>query len=309
VGSDNVLRVLSDNAEVSCLVADATELVQEAQNRHNLSITATIALGRTLVGALLLAAFKAEGDAVQLKFNGRGPLGDIMVIADQEGNVKGKVSNPHMEVPPRADGSPDISSAVGKGALEVIRSNTNPYMPFYKPYTGVVPIQTGEIAEDIAFYLASSEQTSAAIGLGVVLNPDGSVKKAGGWHIQVLPMASEPTLVMLETNVQLLGSTTDLLSDGVSTLEISRRLLDGLAEIKEPTFSMKPKYGPCNTEDLESRMGRAIAALGREEIEKLLEEQGGSVEIRCDFCAHTRVFGEDEVRKMLDSIEVESKQK
>eukprot|EP00466_Bigelowiella_natans_P005949 jgi/Bigna1/45716/e_gw1.145.2.1 len=276
---------MSDNAEVSCLVADATELVQEAQTRHNLSLTATVALGRSLVGGLLLAAFKAEGDAVQLKFSGRGPLGDIMVIADQKGMVKGRISNPQFEVPPRADGAPDVGSAVGKGALEVVRSNTNPYMPFYKPYTGVVPISTGEIAEDIAFYLASSEQTSSAIGLGVVLNPDGTVKKAGGWHLQVLPLASEGTLVMLETNIQNLGSTTDLLSEGVSTLGISRLLLDGLADVEDATFSLVPKYGPCEESDLESRMVRAIAALGREEAESLLEENDGQYLLMNEVCS------------------------
>ncbi|GAB5367592.1 hypothetical protein AAMO2058_001244000 [Amorphochlora amoebiformis] len=304
---DNVLRVMSDSAEVSCLVADTTQLVAEAQKRHNLSITATVALGRALTGGLLLAAFKAEGDAVQLKFSGRGPLGEIMVIANNDGNVRGRISNPTFEVPPREDGTADIKNAVGKGALEVVRSNNNPYMPFYKPYTGVVPINSGEIAEDIAYYLAASEQTSSAIGLGVVLNPDGTVKKAGGWHIQVLPMASDETLVTLECNIQNLGSTTELLANGVPTLGISQALLSGLADIEKATFSLKPKYGPCEETNLEERMMRAIAALGKEEAVKLLDENDGIVEIRCDFCAHTKQFDREEIMTMLEEVAAKGK--
>eukprot|EP00468_Gymnochlora_sp_CCMP2014_P008581 CAMPEP_0167749186 /NCGR_PEP_ID=MMETSP0110_2-20121227/5259_1 /TAXON_ID=629695 /ORGANISM="Gymnochlora sp., Strain CCMP2014" /LENGTH=285 /DNA_ID=CAMNT_0007634295 /DNA_START=355 /DNA_END=1212 /DNA_ORIENTATION=+ len=282
-------------------------MVQEAKDRHNLSITATVALGRAMTGALLMAAFKAEGDAVQLKFSGRGPHGEIMVIADREGNVKGKIRNPEVELPPKADGTPDIASAIGKGALEVVRSNTNPYMPLYKPYTGVVPITSGEVAEDIAYYLAASEQSSSAIGLGVVLDTDGSVKKAGGWHIQVLPMASEETLSGLEGNIQNLGSTTALLADGASTLQISQLLLLGLAEVEVPTFTLEPKYGPCETTDLEERMKRAIAALGKDDAVKLLDENDGMIEIRCDFCAHTKQFGREEVEKMLEETQAPAK--
>mmetsp|Transcript_11258 Transcript_11258/g.22644 ORF Transcript_11258/g.22644 Transcript_11258/m.22644 type:complete len:235 (+) Transcript_11258:32-736(+) len=223
----------------------------------------------------------------------------MLVIAGQDGFVKGRVSNTGLELEPKPDGSPDIATAIGKGALEVVRSNTNPYMPFYQPYTGVVPIQTGEVAEDIAYYLAASEQTSSAIGLGVVVNKDGTVMKAGGWHIQVLPMASEETLTNLEANIQGLGSTTTLLAQGTPTIDIARLLLLGLADVKSATFSMVPKYGPCEDLDLEERMKRAISAMGQEEVDKILDENGGIVEISCDFCRVTKRYDKTQVDEMF----------
>jgi molecular chaperone Hsp33 len=219
------------------------------------------------VGALLMGVYRKEGETVQLIFNGRGELGTLTAIADWKGNVKGLVGNPRADPPLRADGKLNVAQAVGKGILSVVRS-----IPYQKePYTGVVPIHSGEIAEDLAYYLADSEQTQSALGLGVSLNRDGSVKHAGGFLISVLPFAEEETLQQLESNLTGLSSVTEMLGSGMSPEQIAERLVQGLG-LSEGSSHLVPRYGPCEINDLKQRMKNAVSTLGRAEIESILKE-------------------------------------
>ncbi|KAK9826750.1 hypothetical protein WJX81_004901 [Elliptochloris bilobata] len=278
---------MSDNGEVSVLVVDGTQLVQEACRRHNTSPTASAALGRALLGTLLLGCFRAEGEATQVSFQGNGPLANLQTIADATGMVKGKVGNPHADPPLRADGKLDVGAAVGRGVLSVVRSHPAQE----KPYTGLVEIRSGEIAEDLAAYLADSEQVNSALALGVSVNRDISIRAAGGYMVQVLPFASEATLSRLEANVGAAPSVTDMLLSGAVPADIAARLLDGLGAT--PGISLVPRYGPCEAAALQEWMKRAVALLGDAEVRQILGKEG-RIEVTCEFCRETYTFQEHE---------------
>lgn len=278
--------------QVSILVTDATALVQEAQSRHGTSPTASAALGRTLMGGLLLGAFRKDEETVQLNFNGRGPLGNIVAVANTQGLVKGYVANPAADPPLRPDGKLNVGGAVGPGTLHVIRSH-----PAYKePYTGVVPLHSGEIAEDLAVYLSDSEQTQCAIGLGVTIGRDGSVTAAGGYMLSVLPFAEEETIAALETSLRAAPSPSEMIGSGMSVEQMTAALLGDVPF--DSLGDLTPKYGPCEVEDLRGRMKRAIAMLGQTEVQSILEEQG-ELEITCEFCKETYKMTEADVEEVL----------
>lgn len=295
--SDIVTRSISDNGQVSVLVVRGTELVREACQRHQTSPTASAALGRALLGTLLMSCFRQEGERTQVTFKGDGPLGGIQVISESSGVVKGKVGNPAADPPLRRDGKLNVGGAVGRGVLAVVRSHPKAPRGFEKPYTGMVPIHSGEVAEDLARYLAESEQTQSALGLGVSIGKDCSVREAGGFLISVLPFAEDATLTQLERNIAAAGSVTGMLRDGLSAWDITERLLDGLGG-SDTGFKLKPLYGPCEPEALQERMKSAVALLGEEEVRGILEEQG-QVEVTCEFCKDTYRFQEAEVLAAL----------
>ncbi|KAI7839699.1 hypothetical protein COHA_006506 [Chlorella ohadii] len=285
---------ISDNGQVSILVVRGTNLVQEACQRHKTSPTASAALGRALLGTLLMGAFRDEGERTQVTFKGDGPLGGIQVIADARGTVKGKVGNPAADPPLRPDGKLDVGTAVGRGVLAVVRSWKNEYV---QPFTGMVPIATGEVAEDLARYLVDSEQTQSALGLGVSISKDLSIKAAGGFLIQVLPFAEDETIEALERNISAAGSVTDMLARGMGAADISKQLLKGLGG-SDTGFQLTPRYGPCEPADLQDRMKQAVALLGADEVRSIMQEQG-KIEVTCDFCRQTYQFKEDEVMAYL----------
>ncbi|GIL44968.1 hypothetical protein Vafri_2407 [Volvox africanus] len=291
---DVLLRSLSTNAEVSVLVMDGTKLVAEAQRRHKLAPTAVAALGRTLLGALLMGSFRKEDEQVQITFQGNGDAGSILAIADTRGNVKGKIANPAADPPLRPDGKLNVGAAVGKGVLAVVRSH--PLEP--QPYTGMVPIVSGEVAEDLANYLVDSEQTNSALGLGVSLDRDCNVKSAGGWLVQILPFCSEETLAQLEQNLTSMPTITTMLNDGMSVQDITERILDGLGALPEGQ-AITPKYGPCEEEALKKRMIRAVAALGKQEVADIIKQEG-KLEVTCDLCQQTYQFSQREVDDYID---------
>lgn len=291
---DECMRSISDNGQVSILVVRGTNLVQEACTRHKTSPTASAALGRALLGTLLMGAFRDEGEKTQVTFKADGPLGGIQVIADARGMVKGKVGNPAADPPLRRDGKLDVGTAVGRGVLAVVRSWQNEYV---QPFTGMVPITTGEVAEDLARYLVDSEQTQSALGLGVSIAKDLSIKAAGGFLIQVLPFAEDETIEALERNITAAGSVTDMLAKGMNAADISEQLLKGLGG-SDTGFQLTPRYGPCEPQDLQGRMKQAVALLGADEVRSIMEEQG-KIEVTCDFCRQTYQFAEDEVLAYL----------
>eukprot|EP00884_Botryococcus_braunii_P007801 jgi/Botrbrau1/17021/Bobra.49_2s0077.1 len=291
--ADEVLRTMSDNGEVSLLVVTGNNLVQEACTRHRTAPTASAALGRALLGTLLMACFKAEGEATQVSFQGSGILKGIQTIADASGLVKGKVGNPNADPPLRPDGKLNVGAAVGRGVLAVVRSH--PLAE--RPYTGMVEITSGEVAEDLAKYLADSEQVNSALALGVSINRDASIRAAGGYLLQVLPFASDETITQLERNIGAAGSITEMMHSGLDASGITRRLFTGLG-VAEASFSLQPRYGPCEPEGLKERMKRAVALLGQDEVRDILEKEG-RIEVTCEFCKDTYQFDEEEVMAAL----------
>lgn len=293
---DEVLRSMSENGEVSCLVVDGTNLVIEACRRHQTAPTASAALGRAILGTLLISSFKAEGEKTQVSFRGDGPLQGVQAIAEATGQVKGSVGNPRADPPLQHSGKLNVGAAVGEGVLAVVRSHPE----WERPYTGIVSLVSGEIAEDLAKYLAESEQQNAAIALGVSINRDASIRAAGGYLIQILPFASEETLDTLERNILACSSMTEMLHDGLSPQQITAKLFEGLG-VAGQTFSMEPAYGPCEASALKYRMKKAVALLGEVEVEKLLQEEG-KIEVTCEFCKETYKFEREEV--MEDAADV-----
>mmetsp|Transcript_14448 Transcript_14448/g.31295 ORF Transcript_14448/g.31295 Transcript_14448/m.31295 type:complete len:333 (+) Transcript_14448:52-1050(+) len=290
---DVLLRSLSELGEVAVLVVDATNLVSEAARRHKTAPTATAALGRLLIGTMLMSSFRKDDEMLQITFRGDGPLGQAMAVADTRGNVKGKVDNPEADPPLRDDGKLNVGMAVGSGVVAVVRSH--PLQP--QPYTGLVPIVSGEVAEDLANYLVDSEQTNSALGLGVCLNRDCSLKSAGGFLVQVLPFCSEETLVTLEKNLSGLPSVTQMLNSGMTPLDITNRILDGLGSSPH-SQTMVPRYGPCEPEALKKRMMRAVASLGEAEVRDIMRTEG-KIEVSCEFCNEQYQFKEEDILQLI----------
>lgn len=279
------------------MVALGRDLVQEACDRHKTAPTASAALGRALLGTLLLASFRAEGENTQVTFRGNGGLGQIQTVATAGGLIKGRVGNPSCDPPLRSDGKLAVGTAVGAGVLVVVRSEDSQYA---QPYTGMTPLVTGEIAEDFAQYLADSEQINSAVGLGVSINRDASIRAAGGFIVQVLPFASEETLQQLERNLAALPSITDLLHEGRSAAQLTDAILGSLGTQPEITSSLTPRFGPCDESDLRHRMKRAVAALGRAELEDIIREEG-KIEVECEFCRDKFEFTEKDILETLEA--------
>lgn len=264
VPGDRMLRTISQTGEVSCRVAACTGLVSGAARLHRTSPVASTAFGRALTCSLLLAAGKKDGETLQLEFRGSGPLKGITAIANGAGQVRGYVGNPQASVPLRA-GKVDVSAAIGKGILAVVRNS-----PFSKqPYTGMVQISSGEVAEDVATYLADSEQTPSALGAGVFLGSDGAVTAAAGYLVQLLPGASEETIRLVERNVRALGSPTDLVRAGTAPEDIVDRLMCDLSPMK--VASVSPRYYcQCGVD----RVKRTVTLIPEDEVRDILREHG-----------------------------------
>jgi len=294
---DLIYRVMSANQEVSVITVVGTKVVAEAVNRHKTAPTATAALGRSMLSAILLGTFKGDDETTQVTFKGDGPIGQIIAISDNTGQVKGLVSNPNADPPLRPDGKLNVGGAVGRGVLTVSRAH-----PEWKaPFNGMVNITTGEIAEDIAVYLQESEQVNSAIAVGVSLDRDLNVRSAGGYMVQVLPFASDETIAALEASIPSLPSTTDMIADGVGAKEMAERVLGSLGSLPEVATESVPRYGPCDVGELRVRMMRALASMGKDEIQSIIEEQG-KVEVTCEFCKDAVTFTEADLLGAKDEV-------
>lgn len=291
--SDTMIKTIAVNGECIVTVAQTTNLVTDCITRHKTLPTASAALGRGITGCLLLSTFRAEGEQVQLIFKGSGPLGTMTCIGNHEGHVRGMVNNPNVQLPMREDGKFDVGSAVGPGVLSVVRSTDK----ILQPFTGTVELVSGEIAEDIAVYLRDSEQSHTAIGLGVAIETDGTCKGAGGFLVQVLPLVSDETLGHLERNLAALPPTTELLSSGVTPMEITARILEGIG-CSPGEQQLTPMYGPCDQDILRPRMLRAVSAIPPAEIEETIQDVG-CIEVNCEFCQEKIQFSRDDLKQLL----------
>lgn len=276
-----------DMVKISC--ADTTDIVEEARKVHGLNPTPTAALGRVLtMGTLMGTMMKDETDRLTLQIIGDGPLGSILVSAKSNGDVKGYVSNPMAEAEVKPNGKLNVSAIVGKGELRIIRN-----IGIGEPYVGTVPLQTGEIAEDFAYYFATSEQIPTVVSLGVLVNKDGTVKRAGGYIIQVLPDTPEEILVLIEKRVKESKSITEMLESGMSLDEIATYVSDDLNTFLVEDIKVQWKCD-CSKE----RMEKAIISLGKKEIEELAKDE--NVETVCHFCNKKYNFTKKEILKLVE---------
>lgn len=287
--SDMLTKAITKDGFLKISAVVTTETVNAAHRFHQTMPTATAALGRLLSAGLLMGDNLKEDDAnLTLQMRGDGPLGMLVVVADSEGGVKGYVANPTADLPLREDGKLNVGAGVGKGTLSVIRD-----LKMREPYIGQIPIQTGEIGDDLAYYFMQSEQIPSVVALGVLVDRDYTVACAGGFLIQVMPGCDEKTLTKLENSLQGLMSVTEMLSQGMSGEEIIRYVMLGFdVEILET----KPVGYRCNCG--RERMERALVSLGKKELEDLIAEQG-EAEIVCHFCNSAYHFDKEELTAML----------
>lgn len=281
-------RAITKDASAVSMALDAADIVSEIEKIHKTSAVVTAALGRLTIAASLMGyGLKGKDDSLSLKLDGNGPAGVLISVSDGMGNVKSYVQNPVVEIPLNSVGKLDVAGAVGtEGTLTVSKD-----LGLKEPYSGTVPIVSGEIGEDIANYFVASEQVPTVCGLGVLVNPDLTVKCAGGFLVQLLPFADEKCISAIEKNVSEIKSVTDLFSEK-SPEEIALMLLDGL----EPNIldSTEAVYKcDCSRE----RTERILAGLGSEELEKMAEEMD-SIDVECHFCGKKYQFTPDEVRAL-----------
>ncbi len=277
----------ADMVKISCV--DTTEIVEEARKIHKLNPTPTAALGRMLtMGCLMGSSLKSEEEKITLQIIGDGPLGSILITANSEGNVKGYVSNPRAEAPEKPNGKLNVSAIIGKGDLRIIKD-----MGIGKPYVGSVPLQTSEIAEDFAYYFAKSEQIPTVVALGVLVDKDGTVLKAGGYFLQALPDTPDQILELIENRIAESKSITEMLEEGMSLTDIATYISDDLNtyEVEEREVSWKCD---CSRE----RMERAIFSMGKEDIASLTEDE--VTEVTCHFCNTKYHFSKEDINKLVE---------
>lgn len=287
--SDYIVRAIAADSQIRAFAAVTTETVETARKDHNTSPVATAALGRLLTaGAMMGTMMKGDKDILTLQIKAGGPLEGITVTADSKGRVKGYVGNPNVCIPANSKGKLDVAGAVGVGFMNVIKD-----MGLKEPYIGQVALQTSEIAEDLTYYFATSEQVPSAVGLGVLMNKDNTVRQAGGFIVQLMPFAEESTIAKLEENVQKITSVTSLLEEGHTPESLLEKVLDGFdMEINEkiPTEF----YCNCSRE----RVEKALISIGRKELNEMIQE-GKPIEMNCHFCNHNYEFTVEELKEIL----------
>ena len=297
--SDQLIRAISSDGRVKAVAVSTRDLTERARQIHKTLPVATAALGRALAAASMMGnALKEDGASVTLQIKGGGPLGTLLAVSDNQGNVRGTVDDPQVDLPLRPDGKLDVGAAVGQdGTLTVIRD-----LNMKEPYVGSVGLLGGEIAEDLAAYFVESEQIPTACGLGVLVDRDQSVLAAGGYLIQLLPGAGEDTIAKVEGSLMAAGAVTGLLWDDPDPEAMLRRALSDFdLEILEKSPIEYRCY--CSRE----RMERALISLGAEELQSMIDEQG-SADLTCRFCDNVQHFSREDLEAMVRDI-LKKKQK
>ena len=287
--NDYIIRATAANDQIRAFATVTTEMVETAREHHNTSPVATAALGRLLTaGAMMGSMMKGEKDVLTLQIKAGGPLQGITVTADSQGNVKGYVGNPDVCIPANSKGKLDVAGAVGPGFLTVIKD-----MGLKEPYSGQVMLQTCEIAEDLTYYFATSEQVPSAVGLGVLMNKNNTVRQAGGFIVQLMPFAEEEVISRLEQNVQKINSVTNLLEEGHTPESLLEKVLEGFdMQINE---KMDTRFH-CNCS--KERVEKALISIGRKELNEMIQE-GKPIEMNCHFCNTNYNFTVEELKEIL----------
>lgn len=289
--SDYLLKSICYDGEVRVYTIDATETVREAQQRHDTWSSSSAALGRTMVGALLLGATLKGEEKITVKVEGNGPVGHIVVDSNGKGEVKGYIANPKVSLPPNDSGKIDVRGAVGtQGSLTVTKD-----LGMKAAFSGQVPLVSGELGEDFTYYMANSEQTPAAFGLSVLIDTDDSIKTAGGFMIQVMPGATDETITKLEQSIASIPMVSHLMENGEKPEEILERLVGkGNAKILEKM----PVSFKCDCS--KDRFSRAIIALGSKEIDDMITEDQGA-EATCHFCENHYHYTVEDLEALKES--------
>lgn len=288
---DKIEKFLVSGGKINVIVASTTDLVEEARKIHDLSPTATAALGRTLtMGVLMGSNLKSKEDTITIQIKGNGPIGGITVVVNQELEVKGYVYEPKVDIPVREDGKLDVGRAVGQeGFLYVIKD-----LGLKEPYVALSKLVTGEIAEDFASYFLISEQKNTAVALGVLVNKDG-VKSSGGYMITAMPDATEEDISKIEEALKKAKPVSQMLDEEKSLLEIVKEITGAEEEDIQRLEELKPTYH-CNCS--KEKMEKALIAIGREELENIIQKDK-KAEMKCQFCNKTYTFSEEELKKLL----------
>ncbi len=286
--NDYVVRATAASGQVRAFAAYTGNMVEYARAAHNTSPVITAGLGRLLTaGSMMGSMMKGENDILTLKAEGSGPAGYYLVTSDSHGNVRGYAANPDVILPANSAGKLDVAGSLGVGLLTVTRD-----LGLKEPYTGTCELVTGEIAEDLTYYFATSEQTPSAVGLGVLMTAENTVNVAGGFIIQMMPDATEETISSVEKKIETVTSVTAMLEKGMTPENIIEYILEDLEpEILERTPVRF--FCGCSRE----KVSGALALLGREELRSLIEE-GSDIEIKCHYCSTTYMFTPEELKKI-----------
>ncbi len=289
---DYIVRATAANAQIRAFACTTREMVETARQAHNTSPVMTAALGRLLsAGAMMGTMLKGEKDLLTLQIRGDGPAGGLVVTADAEGNVKGYPHVPDVMLPANAVGKLDVAGALGAGYLNVIKD-----MGLKDPYVGQVQLQTGEIAEDLTYYFAASEQVPSSVGLGVLMEKTNTVKQAGGFIIQLMPFTEDEVINRLEENLSKAASVTSMLEEGKTPEGILQTVLEGFdvefTETRETRFC-------CNCS--KSRVEKALISIGKAEILEMIEENQ-PIEVKCHFCNKGYQFSVDDLKNICHKI-------
>ena len=294
---DQIVRAMTGDGLVKAVAVTGRDIVERARQIHTLPPMATAALGRTLLGASMMGdMLKNEKGSVTLQIKGGGPLGTILAVSDHEGNVRGYVQNPNVDIIEKMEGKLDVGAAVGgehveAGTLTVIKD-----IGMKEPYVGTIGLWSGEIADDLAMYFVESEQIPTACALGVLVGVDQSVTSAGGYIIQLLPGASEDIITKIEAGVHRVGSVSAALESGMDAEALLKAVL---SDFEVEVLEKHPVEYRCYCS--RERVSRALISMGREELVSLIEEQG-QAELTCQFCDVIYHYSKEELEELLEQM-------
>ncbi len=287
--ADYLVRATAADAQIRAFAATTRDLTEFAKNAHNTSPVMTAAMGRLMTGAVMMGAMmKNDTDVTTLQMRGIGPAKGITSSANGKGQVNGYCMNPDVMLPPNALGKLDVGGAIGEGYLRVIKD-----LGLKEPYVGTVELQTGEIAEDLTYYFATSEQTPSSVGLGVLMNKDNTVKQAGGFIIQLMPFVTDEVLDKLEEKLKNIKSVTQILDEGNTPEQMLEIILGDMG--LEITDTMPCEFY-CNCD--KDRVEKALISLGREELDSMIKE-GKNIEIKCQICNKAYNFSVEDLKTTI----------
>lgn len=291
---DKIIRCLAHNGKVNVRCINSTNIVEEARKLHDLSPTSTAALGRLLtITSLLGKEMKGENGTITTQIKGNGPIGNVIAVADNNGNVKGYVSNPQLDLPlNEKNGKLNVGAAVGnEGMIYIIKD-----IGLKEPYVGMAPIVSGEIAEDFTNYFAISEQTPTVVALGVLVDKNG-VKAAGGYLLTLMPDAGEEEILKIEEALKNADNISKMLDEGKELVEIAE-MVTGDNNVMYFEDDIEPKYiCGCSKEKIE----KSLITIGKEEIEDIINTEG-KAELVCHFCNKKYLFNKEELQKILEGL-------
>ncbi len=289
IKNDYMVRAVAADGSIRAFAVTSRDLVEEGRKRHNSSPVVTAALGRLMSGGVMMGAMmKGEDDLLTIQVRSTGPMGGMTVTADSAGHVKGYPYVPDVVIPANGKGKLDVAGAVGDGIMNVIKD-----MGLKEPYVGQIALQTGEIAEDLTYYFAASEQIPSSVGLGVLMNRDNTVRCAGGFIIQLMPFTPEEVIDKLEKNLGGVTSVTEMLDQGLTPEKLLEKILEGM-DVEITDRMQVSFYCGCSKE----RVKKAVISIGKKDLDEMIAENK-PVEVRCDFCNTTYVFDVDELKEIV----------